>query len=203
MSRRFTEDRLVIASHNEGKVREIAELLEPFGLQVVSAGELGLPEPEETGDSFVANALLKAHASAQGCGLPTLADDSGFALNALGGEPGIHSARWAEGLDGTRDFTLAAERLEARLAGQPDRSAAFICALALAWPDGHAEVFEGENTGTMVWPPRGSLGFGYDPVFLPDGHDLTFGEMAPADKHAISHRAIAFRKLIDACFAPQ
>lgn len=202
MTRRFTENRLVIASHNEGKVREIAELLAPFGVEVVSAGALGLPEPVEDGDSFVANAELKAHASAQGSGLPALADDSGIAVNALGGAPGIHSARYAERPDtGARDFDWGMRRLNDDVGDDPDRTAAFVSVLSLAWPDGHCESFEGRVHGTLVWPPRGTNGFGYDAMFLPDGHDRTFGEMAPAAKHAISHRAVAFRQLIDACFA--
>ena len=202
MARPFTENRLVIASHNDGKVREIAELLEPYGVEVVSAGALGLPEPVEDGDTFVANAELKAHASAQGSGLPALADDSGIAVTALDGAPGIHSARYAERPDtGARDFAWGMQRLNDDVADAADRSAAFVSVLSLAWPDGHCESFEGRVHGTLVWPPRGTNGFGYDAMFLPDGHDETFGEMAPAAKHAISHRAVAFRQLIDACFA--
>lgn len=199
MARRFTEDRLVIASHNAGKVREIAELLATFGVTVVSAAALGLPEPEETGATFAANAELKARAAAEGSGLPALADDSGLAVHALGGEPGIHSARWAETGNG-RDFGVAMQKVEAALSGKPDRSAHFACVLALAWPDGHLESFEGRVDGTLVWPPRGAKGFGYDPVFRPDGYDVTFGEMEPEKKHAISHRADAFAKLVAACF---
>ncbi len=199
MARRFTEDRLVIASHNAGKVREIAELLATFGVTVVSAAALGLPEPEETGTTFAENAELKARAAAQGSGLPALADDSGLAVHALGGEPGIHSARWAETGSG-RDFGVAMEKVEAALTGKADRSAHFACVLALAWPDGHVESFAGRVDGTLVWPPRGVRGFGYDPVFRPDGYDVTFGEMDPAKKHAISHRADAFAKLVAACF---
>jgi len=199
MARKFTDTRLVIASHNAGKVREIGTLLQDFGVHVVSAGELGLPEPEETGATFAANALLKAHAAAQGSGLPALADDSGLAVRALNGEPGIHSARWAE-TPHSRDFALAMQRVERELQGQADRSAHFTCVLALAWPDGHAESFEGRVDGTLVWPPRGDHGFGYDPVFRPDGYDITFGEMDPAQKHAISHRADAFAQLVAACF---
>lgn len=199
MARKFTDSKLVIASHNKGKIREIAELLEPFGVTVVSAAELGLPEPEETGATFMENAELKARASAEGSGLPALADDSGLAVHALGGEPGIHSARWAETAGG-RDFGVAMEKVEAALTGKADRGAHFVCALALAWPDGHVERFEGRVDGTLVWPPRGHRGFGYDPVFLPDGYDITFGEMEPAAKHAISHRADAFARLVAACF---
>ncbi len=197
MARRFEGGRLVIASHNPGKVREIAELLVPLGADVVSAAELNLIEPEETGKTFVANALLKARAAAEAAGMAALADDSGLAVAALGGEPGIYSARWA-GPD--KDFTLAMEQVEHKLADKDDRRAHFVCALALGWPDGHTETFEGFVHGELVWPPRGDKGFGYDPVFVAGGHDLTFGEMAPADKHAISHRADAFRKLVAACF---
>jgi len=197
VSRKFAGKKLVIASHNQGKVREIAELLRPFSVGVVSAGSLGLPEPEETGTTFEANAELKAAASARASNLPALADDSGLCVVALGGAPGIHSARWA-GPD--KNFRAAMETIETKLAGQPDRRAFFVCALSLAWPDGHIETFRGEVHGTLVWPPRGNRGFGYDPVFLPDGGTQTFGEMEPAQKHAISHRAAAFRKLIDACF---
>ena len=201
MSRRLASDRLVIAIHNAGKVREIAELMRPYGIAVVSAGELGLAEPEETGRSFAENAALKARATATDSKLPALADDSGLVVPALGGAPGIHSARWA---GPGRDFGHAMVEVERRLAALgadgDRRRAHFVCALALAWPDGHAEIFEGEVHGRLVWPPRGERGFGYDPVFLPDGQDLTFGEMDPERKHAISHRAAAFRKLIAACF---
>lgn len=198
MARRFTDRRLVIASHNSGKVREIAELVAPFAVEVVSAGALGLAEPEETGASFEANAALKALTAARASGLPALADDSGLCVRALDGAPGIHSARWA-GPD--KDFAVAMRRVEDRLRGEGDRRAYFVTALALAWPDGTVEVFRGEVHGALVWPPRGNRGFGYDPMFLPDGGDKTFGEMAPDAKHAISHRANAFRKLIAACFA--
>ena len=198
MPRRFDSDRLVIASHNAGKVREVAELLAPFDIAVVSAGELGLAEPEETGDSFVANAELKAMAAAGAAGLPALADDSGLVVPALGGDPGIRSARWA---GPARDFSLAMEKVERALAGKADRRAHFVCALSLAWPDGHLESFEGRADGELVWPPRGTRGFGYDPIFLPEGEGATFGEMEPARKHAMSHRADAFAKLVAACFA--
>lgn len=196
MARRLLKGRLVIASHNLGKLREIADLVAPFGIEAVSAGGLGLAEPEETGPTFRANAELKALAAAEGAGLPALADDSGLVVPALGGEPGIHSARWA---GRERDFTRAMARVEEELGESEDRSAYFLCALALAWPDGHLETFEGRVDGTLVWPPRGSRGFGYDPVFLPDGESLTFGEMEPARKHAMSHRARAFAKLVAAC----
>jgi len=195
---------LVIASHNPGKVREIADLLCPLGIDVVAAGDLDLPEPEETGTTFADNARLKARAAAQATGRPALADDSGLVVAALGGAPGIHSARWA---GPQRDFAAAMARLEEtlRAAGATvpqDRRAAFVCALCLAWPAGRGEIrddiFEGRIEGHLVWPPRGSRGFGYDPVFVPDGHTCTFGEMEPAAKHAISHRARAFAKLVAA-----
>lgn len=203
MARRFAAARLVIASHNPGKVSEIGDLLAPYGAAVVSAEELGLPEPEETGSSFAENAALKARAAAEVANLPALADDSGLVVPALGGNPGIYSARWA---GPERDFAAAMARVEEALAdkGMSDeagRRAHFACALALAWPDGHVETFEGAVHGTLVWPPRGGRGFGYDPMFRPDGHDATFGELDPAAKHAISHRADAFRKLVAACFA--
>lgn len=197
MSRRFTEPKLVIASHNAGKVREIGELLAPFGVSVVSAGDLGLDEPEETGTTFVANAELKAHAAAKAANLPALADDSGLAVDGLNGDPGIYSARWA---GASKDFVAAMALVNERLGANPDRNARFVCALALAWPDGQCETFEGVVEGELVWPPRGSRGFGYDPMFLPRGRDLTFGEMDPEAKHEISHRADAFRKLVAACF---
>jgi XTP/dITP diphosphohydrolase len=198
MPRRLDSDRLVIASHNPGKVREIGALLAPFRIAVVSAGALGLPEPEETGVTFAENALLKAHAAALGSGMPALADDSGLVVPALGGEPGIHSARWG---GPEKDFALAMRKVEAALAGKPDRRAHFTCALALAWPDGHAEVFEGHVFGHLVWPPRGDHGFGYDPIFVADDDTMTFGEIEPERKHAISHRAAAFRQLLAACLA--
>ncbi len=197
MVRHFTGGKLIIASHNKGKVVEIADLLAPFGAEVISAGDLGLSEPEETGTTFVANAELKAHAAAEAAKLPALADDSGLAVTALDGAPGIYSARWA---GPGKDFDLAMRKVEEALGGNPDRSAKFVCALTLAWPDGHCDTVEGEVHGTLVWPPRGDLGFGYDPMFVPDGYDVTFGEMDPAKKHGISHRADAFRKLVAACF---
>ena len=202
MARRWRGGRLVIASHNPGKLREIAALLTPYGVDVVSAGDLGLPEPEETGQSFAANAELKARAAARGSGLPALADDSGLAVAALDGAPGIYSARWA-GPD--KDFQIAMEKVEAELAakGASDRRAAFVCALTLAWPDGAEETFEGRVEGHLVWPTRGTRGFGYDPMFVPEGYDIAFGEMDPAAKHAISHRARAFAKLVAAVFADE
>ena len=200
MARSFRERRLVVASHNPGKVTEIQALLAPFGAETVGAAALNLAEPVEDGDSFAANALIKAHAAATATGIPALSDDSGLAVTALAGMPGIYAARWA---GPTRDFGQAMARVERELAGKADRSAAFVCALALAWPDGHAEVFEGRVTGQLVWPPRGTRGFGYDPIFVPDSRSdgLTFGELDPDEKHAISHRADAFQKLVAACFA--
>ncbi len=197
MPRRFDGDRLVIASHNPGKVEEISALLAPFRVEAVSAGALGLPEPEETGDTFEANAALKAHASAQASRLPALADDSGLVVPALGGAPGIYSARWA---GPAKDFGSAMARVEREL-GDRDRSAVFVAVLALAWPDGHAELFRGEVSGRLLWPPRGEHGFGYDPIFVPAGDTRTFGEIEAAEKHRISHRARAFAKLVAGCFA--
>lgn len=200
MTRKLNPGKLVIASHNQGKVREIAELLGPYGMEPVSAGALNLPEPEETGTTFIANAELKALQAADLSGLPALADDSGLCVEALGGEPGIFSARWA-GPD--KDFGLAMRKVEDAIQAKgPDagRDAHFVCALALAWPDGHIEAFEGRVDGTLIWPPRGDKGFGYDPVFQPLNHDITFGEMAPDAKHAMSHRADAFRQLVKAVF---
>jgi XTP/dITP diphosphohydrolase len=197
-------DRLVVATHNRGKLREIADLVRPFGLEIVSAGALGLPEPEETGTSFEENARLKALASAAASGLPALADDSGVVVDALGGEPGIHSARWA---GPNRDFAeamrLVEERLQAVGATTPaKRTARFVAVLCLAFPDGSAETYRGEVAGTIVWPPRGGQGFGYDPFFLADGYERTFGEMTAEVKHGwkmgtgdgLSHRARAFAK---------
>lgn len=203
--RRFTAAKLVVASHNEGKVKEIRDLLKPFGVETVSAAELDLPEPEETEKTFRGNAELKALAAARAADMPALSDDSGLAVEILDGDPGIYSARWAETAKG-RDFAAAMTRVEKEMCdrnGGPDgnRNARFICALTLAWPDGHVETFEGSVSGTLVWPGRGTRGFGYDPVFRPHGHKITFGEMDPAAKHAISHRAHAFEQLIDACFA--
>ena len=189
---------LVLATHNKGKLVEIADLVRPFGIEVIGAEEAGLPEPEETGVTFIDNAELKARQAADLSGHPALADDSGLAVDALGGEPGIRSARWAEDASGNRDFARAMEKVEAALeAAGPDagRDAHFVCALSLAWPDGRVESFEGRVNGTLVWPPRGQNGFGYDAMFQPIGHDLTFGEMEPAAKHAMSHRADAFRQL--------
>jgi XTP/dITP diphosphohydrolase len=196
MARLFTGDRLVIASHNQGKVDEITALLAPFAINTVYAGALGIAEPEETGDSFEANAALKARAAADASGLPAIADDSGLVVPALGGAPGIYSARWA-GL--AKDFRVAMQRVHREL-GDQDRSARFVAVLALAWPDGILELFRGEVAGNLVWPPRGERGFGYDPIFVPEGGVETFGEIDPARKHRISHRARAFAKLVDGCF---
>jgi XTP/dITP diphosphohydrolase len=209
----LTPGKLVIASHNEGKVREIRDLLGPFGIEPVSAAELELPEPDEIGTTFIDNADLKARQAADLSGLPALADDSGLCVEALGDRPGIFSARWAIAeprvdpaagpgeVSGTRDFNLAMRRVEHELASLGDeasRNAHFVCALAVCWPDGHSEWFEGRVDGTLTFPPRGTNGFGYDPIFVPIGHDRTFGEMDPAEKHAMSHRAEAFRKLVAA-----
>ncbi len=194
--------KLVIASHNPDKVREIAGLLAPHGLNVISAAELGLTEPEETGATFAENAILKGIAAATATGLPALADDSGIAVTALDGQPGIYSARWA---GPGKDFAVAMQRVEqelgvARELGAPDRSAAFICVLCLAWPNGRSgarhETFEGRVAGTLVWPPRGGKGFGYDPMFVPEHHQQTFGEMDPPAKHDLSHRTRAFARLL-------
>ena len=199
MPRHFGSDRLVIASHNPGKIEEIAALLAPFAVEVVAAGSLGIPEPDETGDTFETNAALKARAAAEASGLPALADDSGLAVPALGGAPGVYSARWA---GAAKDFRVAMERVNREL-GDRDRSAAFVAVLALACPDArnaHVELFRGEVQGNLVWPPRGDRGFGYDPMFVPAGGALTFGEMDPWEKHKISHRARAFAKLVERCF---
>ena len=200
--RKLTEKKIVLASHNKGKLREIAALLEPFGVEVVSAGDLGLEEPEETEDTFAGNARIKAHFAATASGLPALSDDSGIMVDALDGAPGVYTADWAETPDG-RDFVLAMTKtwnmLEERNAPEP-RTAAFHCTLCLAWPDGHDEIFAGRVPGRLTWPMRGDLGFGYDPIFIPDGESETFGEMDPAKKHGMSHRADAFRKLVDGCF---
>jgi XTP/dITP diphosphohydrolase len=198
MSRTFTGDELVIASHNQGKVREIAQLLRPYVARFVSAGELGLPEPEETGTTFRENAELKARAAAVASGRPALSDDSGLVVPALGGRPSIYSARWA-GPD--RDFGVAMARIRAELPEGAPRDAHFVCALSLAWPDGHVETVEGRVHGALTFPPRGDRGFGYDPIFVPDGFADTFGEMEPESKDRISHRADAFRRLLAACFA--
>jgi XTP/dITP diphosphohydrolase len=190
--------RLVLASHNPGKLAEIAALLAPHGVELVSAGALGLPEPEETAPDFAGNARLKALAAATAAGLPALADDSGFCVAALGGAPGVQSARWA---GPGKDFAAAMARVQRELGDAADRRAWFVCVLCLAWPDGHAETFEGRVDGAVVWPPRGGRGFGYDPIFVPDGAGETYGEMDPAAKTATSHRARAFARLLAAAFA--
>lgn len=194
--------KLVIATHNPGKLREIVALVEPLGLSCVGAEELDLPEPEEIGVTFADNADLKAREAADLSGLTALADDSGLCVDALHGRPGIFSARWAEDEAGQRDWMRAMERVWREVDGagpEASRDAHFVCALAIAWPnDGQAETFEGRVDGCLVWPPRGERGFGYDPMFIPAGYEQTFGEMDPADKHAISHRAVAFAKLVAA-----
>ncbi|MEM8633213.1 MAG: RdgB/HAM1 family non-canonical purine NTP pyrophosphatase [Pseudomonadota bacterium] len=201
--RRFDGDKLVIASHNAGKVREIGALLQPFGIKVVSAGELGLDEPEETETTFAGNARIKAHAAAQASGLPALSDDSGLDVDALDGAPGVYTADWAETETG-RDFPMAMTKvwtlLEEKAAPEP-RTGRFRCTLCLAWPDGHDEIVEGKVEGRLVWPMRGSRGFGFDPIFQPIGEYETFGEMDPDRKHEMSHRADAFRHLVANCFA--
>lgn len=203
MTRRIGSGKLVIATHNAGKLKEIQALLAPYGVECLSAGSLGLPEPEETGTTFVENALIKARAAAQGSGIVSLADDSGLSVAALDGRPGVYTADWAERQwfegDPGRDWYMAMGKVEGLLAQQGpdvDRSAAFHCVLALAWPDGEHAVYEGIAPGSLTWPPRGELGFGYDPVFVPEGSDRTFAEIEPEQKHAISHRADAFAKLV-------
>lgn len=201
--RRFDSEKLVIATHNAGKLVEISDLLTPFGIAVTSAGELGLQEPVEDQDTFAANARIKAHFAAKASGLPALSDDSGITVDALDGAPGVYTADWAETPNG-RDFPMAMSKvwdlLEEKSAPEP-RTAAFNCTLCLAWPDGHDEVFEGRVDGRLVWPMRGKQGFGFDPIFLPNGEALTFGEMDPIRKKDISHRADAFAKLVAGCFA--
>ena len=201
--RKLGSEKLVIATHNAGKLKEISALLAPFGIECISAGALGLPEPAETGTTFVENALLKARAASEACGLPALADDSGLSVTALGGRPGVYTADWAErqwfeGEPG-RDWFMAMGKVEGMLqalGAGVDRSCWFSCVLAIAWPDGTSAVYEGRANGTLTWPPRGSMGFGYDPVFVPLGETRTFAEHDPEEKHAISHRADAFRKLV-------
>jgi XTP/dITP diphosphohydrolase len=201
------DGKIVVASHNAGKLREIADLIAPFGLEARSAAEFGLPEPDETGTTFEENAYIKAHAAAIATGLPALSDDSGMCADALDGQPGVYTANWAETPDGTRDFGVAMQKVEDLLrakgaADAKDRSARFVAVICLAWPDGRAEYYRGEVEGTLIWPPRGALGFGYDPVFLPNGYAKTFGEMTAEEKHrwkpgaadALSHRARAFQK---------
>ena len=202
MTRRLGSGSLVIATHNEGKLKEISALLEPYGVKCISAGSLGLPEPAETGKTFVENALIKARAAAEASGLAALADDSGLAVNALDGRPGVYTADWAERQwfegDPGRDWYMAMGKVEGmlqQLGSDTDRTAAFHCVLAIAWPDGDHAVYEGKCAGSLTWPPRGTLGFGYDPVFVPEGREQTFAEIDPDEKHRISHRADAFAKL--------
>ena len=208
MTRRLGSGSLVIATHNAGKLKEISALLDPYGVKCISAGSLGLPEPAETGTTFIQNALLKARAAAEASGLAALADDSGLSVDALGGRPGVYTADWAErqwfeGAPG-RDWYMAMGKVEGLLCAlgpDTDRTAAFHCVLAIAWPDGDHAVYEGSCAGALTWPPRGEMGFGYDPVFVPSGSALTFAEIAPEEKHAISHRADAFAKLVADQFA--
>ena len=201
IARVFSAERLVIASHNSGKIREMADLMAPYDITVCPASELGLAEPEETGTTFMANAKLKSHAAATASDLPAFADDSGLVVPALGGQPGIYSARWG---GSTRDFYSAMARVKAELTkcGQEPEgaNAYFVSALSLCWPDGHCENFEGEVHGKLSFPPRGENGFGYDPIFIPTGYGITFGQMPPNQKHALSHRARAFEQLVAACF---
>jgi XTP/dITP diphosphohydrolase len=200
--RRFSGDSLLVATHNKGKLEEIADLLLPFGVTVLGAAEMNLPEPDETENTFIGNARIKAHAAAKATGLPALADDSGIAIDALDGAPGVYTADWAETPNG-RNFTLAMTRANDALEGAKapyPRTARFCCTLVLAWPDGHDEVFEGVMEGQVVWPMRGEQGHGYDPIFQPDGYDITFGEMDRWEKNRISHRADAFKKLVAGCF---
>ena len=210
--RKLDTKTIVVASHNAGKIREIQDLIGPFGFAAKSAADLNFIEPDETGTTFEENAAIKALASAKASGLPALSDDSGLMIDALGGDPGVYTANWAEKPDGTRDFGMAMEKVETALsktgANEPaQRGARFISVLCLAWPDGHTELFRGEVEGTVVWPPRGSQGFGYDPVFQPQGYDVTFGEMSAEQKHgwkpgepqALSHRARAFKLFVETC----
>lgn len=203
MTRRFEGTELVVATHNKGKLEEIQALLAPFGIKLTSNADHNLPEPEETETTFVGNARIKAHAASKATGLPALADDSGLAVDALGGAPGVYTADWAETPNG-RDFVMAMEKTWGKLedidAPFP-RNAQFCCTLVIAWPDGHDEVFEGVMPGQLVWPMRGDQGHGYDPIFQPNGYDITFGEMDRWEKNKISHRANAFEKLVKGCFA--
>lgn len=194
MTRKLQPGKLIAATHNKGKVSELKDLFEPLGFEVVSADALDLDEPDETELTFEGNALIKARAAAEATGAPALSDDSGLEVTALGGMPGVHTALWA---GEPRDFYVAMEKVERELQAidATDRSARFVSCLAVAWPDGHAETFRGEVEGTLTWPPRGKMGFGYDPVFIPLGHDVTFAELQPEQKHAMSHRARAFDKL--------
>ena len=210
--RKLETKTIVVASHNAGKIREIAELIGPFGFSARSAADLNFEEPDETGTTFEENAAIKALASAKASGLPALSDDSGLVIDALDGPPGVYTANWAEREDGTRDFVMAMEKVEKALAERgavraDQRTARFVSVLCLAWPDGHTEFFRGEVEGVVAWPPRGDKGFGYDPVFQPEGHELTFGEMSSDEKHgwqrgepeALSHRARAFKRFVETC----
>lgn len=210
--RKLDTKTIVVASHNAGKIREIEDLIGPFGFSARSAAELNFAEPDETGTTFEENAAIKALASAKASGLPALSDDSGLAIDALGGAPGVYTANWAETEDGTRDFAMAMAKVETALADKgatetKDRTARFVSVLCLAWPDGHTELFRGEVEGHVVWPPRGDQGFGYDPVFQPEGYETTFGEMSAEEKHgwkpgdanALSHRARAFKLFVETC----
>ncbi|HSX75137.1 MAG TPA: RdgB/HAM1 family non-canonical purine NTP pyrophosphatase [Shinella sp.] len=210
--RKLDTKTIVVASHNAGKIREIEDLIGPFGFSAKSAAELKFEEPDETGTTFEENATIKALASAKASGLPALSDDSGLVIDALDGAPGVYTANWAEREDGTRDFAMAMEKVEKALADKgateaKDRTARFVSVLCLAWPDGHTELFRGEVEGQVVWPPRGTQGFGYDPVFQPEGYAATFGEMSAEEKHgwkpgdaaALSHRARAFKRFVETC----
>lgn len=203
MSRKFEGDQILVATHNAGKLQEITEILAPFDVKVVGAAEMNLPEPEETEDTFVGNARIKAHAAAQATGLPALSDDSGITIDALDGAPGVYTADWAETGNG-RDFMMAMTRANDEITAKgPDalRSAQFRCTLVLAWPDGHDEVFEGVMAGDLVWPIRGEAGFGYDPMFMPEGYDVTCAQMDKAEKNRISHRGRAVSAFIKGCFS--
>lgn len=210
--RKLDTKTIVVASHNKGKIAEIADLIGPFGFSAKSAAELDFAEPDETGTTFEENAAIKALASARASGLPALSDDSGLVVDALDGAPGVYTANWAEKLDGSRDFVMAMEKVEKALADKgvvsfEQRTARFVSVLCLAWPDGHTELFRGEVEGHVVWPPRGDSGFGYDPVFQPEGYETTFGEMSSTEKHgwkhgdshALSHRARAFKLFVETC----
>jgi XTP/dITP diphosphohydrolase len=202
MTRKFEGDKLLVATHNKGKLGEITEILAPFGVSVVGAGEMNLPEPEETEDTFVGNARIKAHAAAKATGLPALSDDSGITIDALNGAPGVYTADWAETGKG-RDFMMAMTRANDEITAvgpHAPRTAQFRCTLVIAWPDGHDEVFEGVMPGQLVWPIRGEHGFGYDPMFQPDGYDITCAQMDPAEKNKISHRGRAVAQFVQGCF---
>lgn len=214
--RKLDSRKLIVASHNAGKIREMRDLIGPFGYEVASAADLGFDEPEETGTTFEENAAIKAIASARASGLPALADDSGLMVDALGGDPGVYTANWAETPDGERDFAMAMRKVEDALAAKgardpEQRKGRFVSVLCLAWPDGHVEHFRGEVEGTIVWPPRGDKGFGFDPVFQPQGYGVTFGEMTAEEKHgwkpgdaaALSHRARAFKLFAETCLAAE